>query len=219
MKITLKDGTMIECEVDEFIQLNYMGLFDQRETESVEDRQEVKLDKFFSEPEKEFVDVTEKPVVNRNRPGNLKYKTWSEAEVKLLKENADKGYSELMKLLGRSQGSISGKMSMLNLKTKNVPKQLPLVYPIKKGNGRLLENVIRNMLGSANKKMTYYDVRWIETEPGVEWNESSWSDFTADFMSKSDMISRYFGVKNKFKQVIDDRGYRVIIYTGGANGF
>lgn len=97
--------------------------------------------------------------------------------------------------------------------SKNV-EAFPRVFPLAPESLHLFESQVQYMI--ANKgKLGFMDVMHtldvVPNEFGDKWNGRMWKMFVGQFLQNSKTIAEYFGVKDKFKSIVD-AGYDYIVY-------
>lgn len=110
--------------------------------------------------------------------------------------------------IGFSNTNTEIKKPKVTIKSEDL--ELPALYPLSDNGMLLLEKVITNI--TLTKKITYFDVKKLETEHNEEWTGWMWRQFIDDFITRSDKIAKAFNIENKFSHDKDEQGYDIIVY-------
>jgi hypothetical protein len=72
----------------------------------------------------------------------------------------------------------------------------------------LIEGIVKHIIANKGSKLSYLNTRDIlDVSSGKQWH-----DFVAEFMIKSNIISEYFNVQNKFRHQRTNEGFDIITY-------
>lgn len=148
MKVTTKEGDVIECTVTEYLMLKGIS------------EQPVKVEKEVS--------------VETTRKHRGKYNAWSKQDIELLKNNYHKGYAELLRMFpNRTMGTISGRLSKMGLKVSTAKKKKVGVYD----NDKQLKGSYKRIKFINNRAKQYvdkygWDYTCARTKASADWNNN-----------------------------------------------
>jgi hypothetical protein len=92
-------------------------------------------------------------------------------------------------------------------KTSSIPEKFPSFENVDKQFEPLVESITKHIIANKGSKLTFLNTRDIlDVTDGRQWY-----NFVVEFMLKSQLISEYFNVPNKFKHIKDGK-YDLIIY-------
>jgi len=138
-----------------------------------------------------------------------KKEAWKEAtERRRFIESRTKNLMHMNNKLTYEQARDRAKLeSMLHNKTGIIREsKFPQIETISNEHQGILENVIKNIIGTRGR-LTYFEViNTINVNPAINngiWHGYIWHKFVTEVLEKSKQISAYFNVPNKFKCVMN----------------